>query len=141
MKKVLTIILCVLLTGTLALDAMAFRGPAANECAKASCCCTPSISKTPTHAALSCSLGEVAPGAHVRATCCHPSPAGPSTMDFVLVTAPPTPAPLPQAGLVSAIGHCAINDQLTGVHRQFSENASPLSTGIPLFLLTLSIRC
>jgi len=141
MKKVLPIILCGLLLGAFALDAMADRSPAAKECAKQSCCCTPLIRGTDAHAAATCGMGEIVPSAHVQATCCHPSPIGHSAMDLALTTAPPAPAPLPHAGTASFSSQRILADQLTGGHGHYPQPAPPRSTGIPVYLATLSIRC
>ena len=138
MRKICHIILSVLLIGTLASNAMAFRIAEAGNCTIGKCCCTPSPA---TPATLPCGMDKIVPDAFGRTACCHPAPVAPISPELVLPARPRASAHLVGAGLVShADQHGSTNpfNREPGSWPDYSPDKPP---GIPLYMLTLSIRC
>lgn len=141
MKKIFAIILCGLMLGAFAFDALAFRGQPKGGCAIASCCCTPSIKTPVAKASGPYCMDLMMPNTNARATCCQSSSNGQPAMDFVLPTTRTATIHLHLSGMSSAISQNAFNDRFTGGGSRFRKHTPPLSTDIPIYLATLSIRC
>lgn len=141
MRKLFHILLSVLLIGTLATNAMAFRLAEAGSCTIGKCCCTPSARTPATPATLPCGMDKIVPDAFGRAACCHPAPVAPNSPELVLPARPRASAHLPGSGLVSHAGQRGSTNPFNREPGSLPDYSPDKPPGIPLYMLTLSIRC